>query len=201
MAAKSDERLGVTSRVRPAPGRKRMWQATPTQSFQLPVVVDHMCVDPESRELVWLIEATIDLVDGTPALIRMNAHSPGGINPHWMQREFRWASPLEVITLGVPELLARGVDPFAIDLPLTGFPEAATFSRPINEPLTDDFLEGIAREYLAIGRGYARAMAAERKVSERTVVSWVEKARQRGILSRVPSGSVGGHIVPKSKRR
>ncbi len=201
MAAKSVERLGVTSRVRPAPGRKRMWQATPTHSFPLPVIVDHMCVDPESRELVWLIEATIGLVEGSPALIRMNAHSPGGINPHWMQREFRWASPLDVITVGVPELLARGIDPFAIDLPLTGFPEAATFSRPINEPLSDDFLEGIAREYLAIGRGYARAMAAERKVSERTVVSWVEKARQRGILTRVPSGSVGGQIVPKSKRR
>jgi hypothetical protein len=178
-----------------------MWQATSTQQFPLPVIVDHMCVDPESHELVWLIEATIDLVEGTPALVRMNAHSPGGINPHWMQREFRWASPLEVITLGVPELLARGVDPCGIDLPLTGFPKAAVFSRPINEPLSDEFLEGIAREYLAIGRGYARAMAAERKVSERTVVSWVEKARQRGILTRVPSGSVGGQIVPKSKRR
>lgn len=201
MTAKSDERLGVTSRVRPSAGRKRMWQATPTQAFPLPVIVDHMCVDPESRELVWLIEATIDLVQGSPALTRMNAQSPGGINPHWMQREFRWASPLEVITLGIPELLSRGVDPFSIDLPLTGFPEAATFSRPMNEPLSDEFLEGIAREYLAIGRGYARAMAAERTVSERTVVSWVEKARQRGILTRVPSGSVGGQIVPKSKRR
>jgi hypothetical protein len=201
MAAKSDDRLGVTSRMRPAPGKKHMWQATPTDRFPLPVVVDHMCVEPKSRELVWLIEATIDLVDGTPALTRMNAHSPGGINPQWMQREFRWASPLEVIALGVPELLARGIDPFAVDLPLSGFPEAATFSRPINEPLSDVFLEGIAREYLAIGRGYARAMAAERKVSERTVVSWVEKARQRGILTRVPAGSVGGQIVPKSKRR
>jgi len=200
MAKKLDERLGVTSRVRPAPGRTRMWQASPDHLFPLPVIVDHMCVDPESHELVWLIEATIDLIDGSPALVRMNAHSPGGINPHWMQREFRWASPLEVIVLGVPELLTRGVDPFAIDLPLTGFPEAASFSRPANEPLSDEFLEAIAREYLSIGRGYAKAMAGERKVSERTVVSWVEKARQRGILTRVPSGSVGGQIVPKSRR-
>jgi hypothetical protein len=178
-----------------------MWQATSTAQFPLPVIVDHMCIDPQTRELISLIEATIDLVDGSPALIRMDTHSPGGINPHWMQREFRWASPLEVISLGVPELLLRGVDPFAIDLPITGFPEAANFSRPSNEALSDEFLEGIAREYLAIGRGYAKAMSAERKVSERTVVSWVEKARHRGILSRVPAGSVGGQIVPKSKRR
>lgn len=196
-----DERLGVTSRMRPAPGRKRMWQATQTQQFPLPVIVDHMCVDPESRALVWLIEATIGLVDGSPTLTRMDAHSPVGINPHRMQREFRWASPLEVVTQGVPELLSRGIDPFSIDLPLTGFPEAASFSRPVNAALSDDFLEGVAREYLAIGRGYARTMAAERKVSERTVVSWVEKARQRGILTRVPSGSVGGQIIPKAKRR
>ena len=42
-----------------------------------------------------------------------------------MQREFRWASPLEVVATGVPALLARGVDPFDFELPLTGFPEAA----------------------------------------------------------------------------
>lgn len=201
MAAEEVARPGVTSRIRPAAGRKHLWHASPSKSFPLPVIVDHMCVDPESGELVWLIEATIDLVDDSPALIRMNAHSPGGINPHWMQREFRWASPLEIITLGVPELLDRGVDPFGIDLPLTGFPEAATFSRPVNEPLSDRFLEGIAREYLAIGRGYAKAIASERQVSQRTVVSWVEKARERGILTRVPPGSIGGEIVPSSKRR
>jgi transposase len=67
--------------------------------------------------------------------------------------------------------------------------------------LSDPFLEEIAREYLRIGRGYARAIASERHVSERTVVSWVEKARRRGILTRVPPGSFGGTIVPKSRRR
>ena len=80
--------------------------------------------------------------------------------------------------------------PFDVDLPLTGFPEAATLDRPSNQPLTDQFLEDIAREYLSIGRGYARAIAAERHVSERTVVSWVEKARKQGILTRVRPGSL-----------
>lgn len=195
------ERLGVTSRMRPAPGRKHRWQISPELSFPLPVIVDHMFVDPDTGELGWLIEATIDLVEGDPALVRMNAHVPGGLDPYRMQREFRWASPLELVRDGVPLLLARGIDPFDVDLPLTGFPEAATLDRPSNQPLTERFLEDIAREYLSIGRGYARAIAAERRVSERTVVSWVEKARKQGILTRVRPGSYGGEIVPKSKRR
>ena len=74
-------------------------------------------------------------------------------------------------------------------------------SGPSNEPLGDAFLEDVARQYLAIGRGYARAIAAERHVSQRTVVSWIEKARRRGILTRVPAGSFGGTIVPKARRQ
>ena len=194
------DRPGVTSRIRPAPGRKRTWQISPDQSFPLPVIVDHMSVEPETGEVSWLIEATIDLIDGEPALVRMNAHVPTGMDPYRMQREFRWASPLEVVRVGVPVLLSRGIDPFAHDLPLTGFPAAAELKRPANEQLSDDFLEAIAREYLAIGRGYAKAISAERQVSERTVVSWVEKARRRGILTRVAPGSCGGQITPRSKR-
>lgn len=197
---RAEGRDGVTSRMRPAPGRKRRWHISDHVSFTLPVIVDHMFVDPATGELGWLIEATVDLVNGEPALVRMNAHVPGGLDPYRMQREFRWASPLEVVRDGVPILLAQGVDPFDHDLPLTGFPEAAHRGRPSNERLTDQFLEDIAHEYLAIGRGYARVIAAERHVSERTVVSWVEKARRQGILTRVPQGSYGGDIVPKPKR-
>ncbi len=195
------ERAGITSRIRPASGRKRNWRIAAGVTFPLPVIVDHMSVDSETGALDWLIEATIDLVDGEPALVRMNAHVPGGLDPYLMQREFRWASPLEVVRDGIPALLARGVDPFDFDLPLTGFPDAATLDRPPNEPLTDQFLEEIAREYLTIGRGYAKVIAAERHVSQRTVVSWVEKARRRGILTGVRPGSFGGQIVPKSTRR
>lgn len=191
----------MTSRIRPAAGRKRRWRISDEHSFPLPVIVDHMYVDPESGERGWLIEATIDLLDGEPELVRVDVQMPGGLDPYRMQREFRWASPLEVVRDGIPVLLTRGVDPFEYDLPLTGFPEAAALDRPSNEPLSDPFLEGIAREYLARGRGYAREMAAERHVSQRTVVSWVEKARRRGILTRVPAGSYGGQIVPKAKRQ
>ncbi len=195
------DRPGVTSRIRPATGRKRHWRISDEHSFPLPVIVDHMSIDPETGEVDWIVEATIDLVDDEPVLVRMNAHVPAGIDPYRMQREFRWASPVDVVRVGVPGLLERGIDPFAYDLPLTGFPKAAELSRPSNEQLTDEFLEEVAREYLAIGRGYAKEIAAERHVSQRTVVSWVEKARRRGILTRVRPGSYGGEIVPKSRRR
>ncbi|MDD2859119.1 MAG: hypothetical protein PHU75_10660 [Candidatus Nanopelagicales bacterium] len=191
----------MTSRILPAPGRKRAWHIAPGVTFPLPVIVDHLNTDPSTGAVIRHIQATIGLVDGEPALIRMDARDPGGMDPYRMQREFRWASPLEVVRTGVPALLARGIDPFTFDLPLTGFPEAAEFMQPPNAQLSPDFLESIAREYLAIGRGYARAIAAERHVSERTVVSWVEKARRQGILTRVPSGSYGGQIVPRSRRR
>jgi hypothetical protein len=197
----TDERRGVTSRIRPAPGRKRNWRIDDEHWFPLPVIVDHMFVDPEAGKRGWLIGATIDLIDDEPALVRMNAHVPDGIDPYRMQREFRWASPLEVVTQGVPALLERGIDPFDFDLPLNGFPEAAALGKPSNEALSNEFLEQIAREYLAIGRGYTKAIANERHVSQRTVVSWVEKARRRGILTRVPQGGFTGRIVPKSKRR
>ena len=193
-------RVGVTSRIRPVAGPTQMWHISDELEFALPVIVDHMCVDPASGELGWLFEATISLVDGSPALDRMNLHAPKGIDPHRLQREFRWASPLEIVTVGVPSLLARGIDPFDFDLPLTGFPEAAQLGSPTNVKLSDEFLESIARQYLAIGRGYAKAIASERHVSERTVISWVEKARRRGILTRVPAGSVGGEIIPPEKR-
>ena len=195
------ERPGVTSRVRPAPGRKRTWHITESTSIALPVIVDHSSVDPETGEQQWLFEATIDLVDGSPALVRMDCRVPGGCDTHRMQREFRWASPIDVVTVLVPQLLARGIDPFGYDLPLDGFPQAADLNGPSNEPLSDAFLEEIAWQYLEIGRGYAKAIGEERRASPRTVVSWIEKARQRGILTRVPSGSFGGEIVPKSKRR
>lgn len=177
-----------------------MWRIADGVSFALPVIVDHMSIDPETGQLDWLVEATIDLTDGEPALVLMSARAPGGMDPFRMQREFRWASPLDVVRVGIPELLERGIDPFDFDLPLTGFPHAAHLKRPSNAQLSDGFLEDIAREYLALGRGYTRAIAAERQVSERTVVSWVEKARRRGILTRVPAGSFGGQIVPRAQR-
>ena len=60
----------------------------------------------------------------------------------------------------------------------------------------------IARDYLARGPGYTTSLARQYFVTPRTVVSWVEKARARGILSAAPgSGTVGGHLQKKSTKR
>ena len=100
------QRPGIRSRIRPAAGRKRRWRISDSQSFPLPVIVDHLSVDPPSASA-----------------------------------------------------------------------------------------SGSSRR-----AGYAQAIAAERGIAERTVVSWVEKARRRGILTKVPAGSNGDEVVPRSHR-
>ena len=160
-----------------------------------------MDVHPVDGSVVWSFTATVDLRDGEPRLVRVVVEGRGGLDHGRLQREFRWASPLEVVRRAVPALLERGIDPFTYHYPSEGFPEAAELEVDRGWRLTDAFLEEIARRYLDLGRGYARTIAAERAVTPRTAVSWVEKARRRGILSRVKPGSHGGHIIPVDQRR
>lgn len=167
----------------------------------MPVVFDLAMLDVDSGADVFRFEATVDLVDGSPTLVHFVATAANGLDTVRLQREFRWATPVDVVTRLVPAIIAAGGDPFDHEFPAEGFPEVIDASiGPANRELSDEFLEGIAREYLSIGRGYATSMAISRGVSRRTVVSWVEKARQRGILTRVSPGSHGGEIVPAGKR-
>lgn len=194
------DRPGITSRIRPGRGSTHVWRIDVERTFTLPVIVDHMSVDPETDEVEWHIEATVDLIDDELAVTELRVVAPRGLDLTRMQREFLWATPVNIIGRGVPHLLEKGIDPFDYDLPVAGFPQAADLGQPVNERLTEEFLEDIAREYLAHGRGYAKAMAAERHVSPRTAVSWVEKARRRGILTSVPKGAYGGEIIPRGRR-
>lgn len=98
----------------------------------------------------------------------------------------------------LPRLIAAGSDPYSVDLPVTGFPAVAVQPLRRRGFLSDEFLTTIAREYLARRRGYAASLAHEYFVSPRTVVSWVEKARARGILSAPPTrGAAGGQLMAK----
>jgi hypothetical protein len=74
--------------------------------------------------------------------------------------------------------------------------EQSSNFRSVPTRLTDEFLIEIATRYVMHGRGYAKAIAAQRNVSTRTVISWVEKARARGILTATTPGSVGGSVNP-----
>ncbi len=161
----------------------------------LPVIVDWVSADTAGCADI-RITATIDLVDAIPQIVEMTFQAPTGLDPTALQRDFRWASPLEVVTGLMPALLDAGIDAFGVDLPLTGFPAVATRQRARQRTLSDEFLTTIAREYTLRGRGYAASLAKEYVVSPRTVVSWIEKARTRGLLTRPTTpGAVGGRIT------
>jgi len=166
----------------------------------LPIVVDILDIDPVSRSIVWKMEAAIDLVDGQPALMSMHLESTRPIDPDLLQREFRWATPLDIATITIPELLRAGLDPFRYHYPSAGYPQAAFVERSAPTRLTDEFLTEIAMRYVMLGRGYAQAIATQRSVSPRTVVSWIEKARERGILSATTPGAVGGRVLRRRTR-
>lgn len=191
---------GLSSRVRRARGVPSTWEAPGGVSVVLPVMVDIVFVDPQRGTRDWRAIARVDLLDGVPTLMSMSVETTTGLDPAVMHSEFRWASPLDVVTVTIPKLLALGIDPFSFEYPTGGFPEAAHLDRPTYTRLSEAFLEEIAVRYLVLGRGYAAAIAAERSVSRRTVISWVEKARKRGILSSPGAGSIGGRITPRSQR-
>ena len=185
---------GISSRVTRAPGPRHPWSVADVV-VDLPVIVDWVSADAAGCEDI-RIEATIDLVDAAPQIVEMIFQSPTWLDPTALQRDFRWASPLEVVTGLMPELLAAGLDPFDVDLPLTGFPAVATRTRARQRTLSDEFLTTIAREYTVRGRGYAASLAKEYVVSPRTVVSLIEKARTRGLLTRPATpGAIGGRIT------
>lgn len=186
---------GVSSRITPAEGVRHPW-TTGNVTVDLPVIVDWVAVEPSTGDEAVRIEARVDLVDGRPEIVEMSLTAKAGLDLAALQRDFRWASPLEVVTGLLPQLIAAGTDPLSVELPVSGFPAVA--SQPVRRRgvLSDEFLTTIAREYLVRGRGYAQSMAKDYFVTPRTVVSWVEKARARGLLSTPPSrGAVGGDLI------
>lgn len=192
--------FGISSRFNLAEGPRHSW-TTDTVTVDLPVVVDWVKTDPDTGDELVRVEARVDLVDGKPEIVRMSFDAPAGLDLAELQRDFRWASPLAAVTGILPRLIARGEDPFSVDLPVSGFPAVAIQPSRRRGNLTDEFLTTIAREYLARGRGYAASLADDYFVTPRTVVSWVEKARARGILSSPPSsGAVGGHLLADGPR-
>ena len=186
---------GVSSRFVPADGPRHPW-TTGEVTVDLPVIVDWVQTDPTTGDATIRINARVDLVEGEPQIVQMSLTAPAGLDLAVLQREFRWATPLNAVMGILPRLIASGSDPFAADLPLTGFPAVAVQPIRHRRVLTDEFLTTIAREYLARGRGYAASLAQEYFVTPRTVVSWVEKARTRKILSAPPTpGATGGRLL------
>jgi len=178
---------GSSSRVHRTSGPHQTWWATSSIPIELPVIVTWTRPPVHS-------ESIIDLVGGRPCLISVVV-SGRPLDALALQQRFRWHSPLEVVTGIMPQLIAIGEDPYTTMLPLYGYPAIAMQPHP--NQLSDEFLRTIATEYLIRGRGYARSLAKDYVVSERTVVSWIEKARFRRILSAPPApGAHGGNLLP-----
>ena len=163
------DRYVLSSRLR----RKRRtstWRPADGIEVPMPVVFDLALVDTLTGADVFRFDATVDLVDGSPALVRFEASAATGLDLARLQREFRWATPVDVVTRLVPAIVAAGGDPFDHDYPVDGFPEVIdAHIGPANRALSDEFLEGVAREYLALGRGYADAIALTCVVCGRTM--------------------------------
>ena len=196
----SQRPLGDSCRLRRARGPRKTWVANNGQTVELPVVVDHVHIDPVTGVCTSLIEAKVDLITNSPQLVDVQVKGYPHINPVWLQRFFRWSTPLDVVQLTVPALLEQGIDPFEYAYPTDGYPDVAEPDRKVTTTLSEEFLEELARQYLSIGRGYAKIIAQQRGVSQRTVVSWIQKARRRGILSATTPGRRSDEIVPAERR-
>lgn len=167
--------------------------------IDLPIIVDWVNVDNATGEETVRIEALVDLVGDKPQIVKMSLAAHDGLDLAALQRDFQWATPLTAVTGILPRLIGAGSDPFAVDLPVSGFPAVAIQPLRRRGVLSDEFLTTIAREYLARGRGYAASLAEEYYVTPRTVVSWVEKARARSILSPPPAkGAAGGRLLAQA---
>ena len=186
--------LGISSRLRRICGARSIWIAENGAQVDLPVVVDHLNKS-QSGELVWLVEARIELVGSAPAIASVTLTGNPSLDPIYLQRFFRWATPLEIVCKLVPDMILKGQDPFDAELPLDS---PQLYSRDDKgqrrNQLSEDFLREVSRQYLEIGRGYAAEIARQRGVSARTVVSWIQKARARGILSETTKGKHGGEL-------
>jgi len=191
-------RFTVSSRFVRVEGPRHPW-TTGDVTVDLPVMVTWVAPTATTGKERIRVEARVDLVAGKPEIVEMSLTASAGLDLAALQRDFRWASPLAAVTGILPRLIAEGADPFGTALPITGFPAVAIQPVRRRGNLTDEFLTTIAREYLARGRGYAASLAREYFVTPRTVVSWVEKARVRGLLSAAPGpGASGGHLLEKA---
>ena len=128
--------VGMSSRLRRAAGEPSVWVAPNNCGVELPVVLDVVSVN-ERNVMEWAVDAVIDTIDGFPAVVSIQVSSHTGLDLMFLQTHFRWSTPLEVVTVSVPQLLARGIDPFDFDFPVRGFPDAADVGRAPSRELSD----------------------------------------------------------------
>jgi len=191
-----------SQRLKPGRGKKAKWVASNGETVTLPVIVELEWHHQPTGKLAFRVTGEVALLDNEPRLLRVETSSPVGLVPTMLQSAFRWQTPLDVVKVLVPRLLKAGFDPYNFPLPTDGYPDAALNLRPDNKSrLTDKFLSEVVDEYLRGGRGYAKRLAEHHGVSERTAVSWIEKARQRNFLPKTAPDSDVGKIIRTAKAK
>ena len=138
---------GVSSRVRRGKGARHPWRAPNGAVVDLPVIVDIIERDAGDGSTIWKVEARVDLVDDQPGLLAMHLDSKRPLDPTVLQQRFRWSTPVDIVTVTMPDLIAVGIDPFRYLYPVDGYPDAAAVQRTAPTRLTDEFLTEIAHRY------------------------------------------------------
>ena len=172
-----------------AGGRRRTWTASNGQTLVLPLAVSVWETDQVTGEARWTVTARVDLVNRRPQTVEVLVSTPDGLDNALLDRTFRWATPVDVVTQWAPRMLADGHDPLTEEPPSDGW---VAFER---QALTDEFLTQIGREYVDLGRGYTGTLATKYGTTPRTVRSWVEKARERGLLGAAPKRGKTGVVT------
>jgi hypothetical protein len=155
----------------------------------LPLSVSVWEPHPTTGEAIWTVTARVDLVDRRPQTTEVVVTTPDGLDAAWLQRDFRWQTPADIVREWAPTQLAAGKDPLAVE------PPTDLWTVGERQELTDDFLAQIGREYLENGRGYTAVLAAKYGTTPRTVRSWVEKARERQLLGPAPKRGKTGVVA------
>ena len=75
-----------------------VWSRSDGIDVPMPVLLDLRLHDTTTGRDVFRFEGTVDLVDGEPAMTRFVADAAGGLDLVRLQREFRWATPVDVVT-------------------------------------------------------------------------------------------------------
>jgi hypothetical protein len=181
--------MTLRSSLQPAPGgRRRTWTAPNGHTLVLPITITLWEPHPVTLEPLWTVTARVDLVDRRPQTTEVVVSTPDGLDAAWLQRDLRWATPADIVREWAPQQLAVGLDPMTLE------PPTDMWAAGERQDLTDDFLTQIATEYLELGRGYTSALAVKYGATPRTVRSWVEKARERGLLGAAPKRGKTGVI-------
>lgn len=183
--AKDGRPPGLSSRAFPADGDPQPWAAPNGAVVPLPLVIDNVMIGDDG-DVIWHIQATVRLVGNQPMMTALSIREDHGMNPVTYSTLFRWGTPIALVWNVIPDLIATGVDIWAHYLPT----DAPELSPRQNRKLSDEFLRFIVNEYERIGSGYQIELSRRFGVSTRTVVSWMEKARSRGLAAPATKGHI-----------